>query len=160
MRVVELRGPFLVQGRGRAAEERVNAEHVLQRATAEKELLLEAQFLARRNFIIRIEHLADVFRGQLVLHGAVVIAVIESSEIEGLDRLRSPKAEDITCPDAVAGDRRVVGDAFYFGFRNPAHAEAAGVVGVAFTASAELHLVSRSPGAGSPRDCRAAAICR
>ena len=48
MRVVELHGPFFMEGRGRAAEQRVDAQHVLQRATREKELLLEPQLLSRR----------------------------------------------------------------------------------------------------------------
>ena len=47
VRVVELHGPFFVEGRGRAAEQRVDAQHVLQRAAREKELLLEPQLLAR-----------------------------------------------------------------------------------------------------------------
>ena len=47
MRVVELHGPFFMERRGRAAEQRVDAQHVLKRATGEKELLLEPQFLAR-----------------------------------------------------------------------------------------------------------------
>ena len=46
VRVVELHGPFFVEGRGRAAEQRVDAQHVLQRAAREKELLLEPQHLA------------------------------------------------------------------------------------------------------------------
>ena len=65
MRVVELHGPFFVEGRGRAAEQRVDAQHVLQRAAREKELLLEPQLLAAMRLVVRVEHFGDRLRRRL-----------------------------------------------------------------------------------------------
>jgi hypothetical protein len=39
---------------GHPAEERVDAEHILERTAREKELLLKPQFLADGDFIVRI----------------------------------------------------------------------------------------------------------
>ena len=117
MRVVELHGPFFVEVRGRAAEQRVDAQHVLQRAAREKELLLEPQLLAAMRLVVRVEHFGDGLRSHLVLDGAVVVAVVEGREVERLDGLGFPQAQRVAGADAVAEDRRVVGDAAHLGLR-------------------------------------------
>ena len=62
VRVVELHRPLFVEGRGRAAEQRVDAQHVLERAAREKELLLEPQLLAAMRRVIGVEHFRDRLR--------------------------------------------------------------------------------------------------
>ena len=148
MRVVKLHGPLFVESRGRAAEQRVDAQHVLQRATREKELLLEPEHLAPVRFVVRVEHFRDGLGLHLVLDRAVVVAVVEGLEVERLDRLGLPKAQRVAGVDAVAEDRRIVGDALDLGLGNPAHAKAALFVGERLGASAELHVV----GDFRPRD--------
>ena len=120
MRVVELHGPLFVEGRGRPAEQRVDAQHVLERATREKELLLEPEFLAAMRRVVGVEHFGDRFRIHLVLDRAVVVALVESGEVERLDGLGLPEPQGVARADAIARDRRVVGDAFHFGLGNPA----------------------------------------
>ena len=141
MRVVELDGPFLVELVQRAFQQQVDADHVLQRAAREEELLLEAQGLALEDLIVRVEDLGDVLRMHLVLDGAVVIAVVEGGEIERLDRLGLPEPEMVAGADAVAENRRVIGHAHDDGVRDPAHAVMPLFIGPRLGAAAELHLV-------------------
>ena len=74
MRVVELHGPFFMEVGGSAAEQRVDAQHVLQRAAREKELLLEPEHLAPVGLVVRVEHFGDRLRLDFVLDRAVVVA--------------------------------------------------------------------------------------
>ena len=141
VRVVELHGPFFVEGRGRAAEQRLDAQHVLQRAAREKELLLEPEHLALVRFVVRVEHFGDRLRLDFVLDRAVVVALVERSEVERLDGLGFPKPQRVAGANAVAGDRRVVGDAAHLRLWNPAHAEAALLVRPRLGAPAKLHLI-------------------
>ena len=92
-------------------------------------------------FVVRIQHFRDRFRLHLVVHRAVVVAVIERLEVERFDGLGFPKPQRVAGGDAVAGDRRVVGHAAHFGLRNPAHAIAVLLVGERLRASAEFHLI-------------------
>ena len=83
----------------------------LHRAGDEEVLLLEPQLLALRRVVDRVEHLGDVLRGVLLLDGADVVAVVEDREVELLAGARAPEAHGVDGVVAVAGDRRVVGDA-------------------------------------------------
>ena len=139
--VVELHGPFLVELVERPFQQQMDANHVLQRAAHEEELLLEAEGLALDDLVVRVEHLGDVLRMHLVLDRAVVIAVVEGGEIERLDRLGLPEPEVVAGAHAVAEDRSVVGHALDDGVRNPAHAVTALLIGPRLGAAAELHLV-------------------
>ena len=67
--------------------------------------------------------------------------MVEGIEVERLDGLGFPKAQRVAGADAVAGDRRVVGDAAHLRLRNPAHAEAALLVRPCLGAPAKLHLI-------------------
>ena len=122
-------------------EQQMDADHVLQRAGDEEELLLEAEGLALDHLVVRIEHLGDVLRMHLVLDRAVVVAVVEGGEIERLDRLGLPEAEVVAGADAVAEDGGVVGHALDDRVGNPAHAVAALLVGPGLGVAAELHVV-------------------
>ena len=68
------------------------AQHVLQRAACEKELLLEAEYLALVRLVVRVEHFGDRLRLDFVLDRAVVVTMVERSEVERLDGLGFPKA--------------------------------------------------------------------
>jgi len=59
VRVVELHGPLFVKIPRRAAEQGVDAQHVLQRTAAEEELLLKPEFLAAMCLVVRVQHLGD-----------------------------------------------------------------------------------------------------
>ena len=71
----------------------------------------------------------------------VVVAVVERGEIERFDRFGLPKPQDVASADAVAGDRRVVGDALHYRLGNPADAKSAQLVRPRLGAPAKPHLV-------------------
>src|SRR5690348_15989367 len=48
--------------------------------------------------------------------------MIEGREVERFDCFRFPQSQEIAGGYLIPADRRVVGDAFYFRFRNPTHA--------------------------------------
>src|SRR5689334_858934 len=104
MSIIELHGPFLIQSCGLSPEQSMNAKHVLERAARKKELLFEAKLFADRHFVIGIKDLGDVFRGHLILDCAIIVAVIKSLEVEGLDCFRFPKPEEIAGIDAITKD--------------------------------------------------------
>src|SRR5262245_39031482 len=146
MRVVELNRIFLVEARKVGRRLQVDAHHVLQRAADEEVLLLEPELLARQRGIVGIEHLADGLGGNLFLDRAVIVADVERFEVERVDRLGAPQAQQVRRVDAIAEDRRIVGDPSDDARRLPANAHAAVLVGVRFGLAAETH-VERNLGA-------------
>jgi hypothetical protein len=92
MGVVELHCEFLVEALRRDLLHPVDAQHVLQRTGDKEVLLLQAQLLALDLLVIRIQHLGDVLRGDLLVDRAPVIAAVEGGEIERLGRLGTPQA--------------------------------------------------------------------
>ena len=92
-------------------------------------------------FVVRVEHFGDRLRLDFVLDRAVVVALVERSKVERLDGLGFPKAQRVAGANAVAGDRRVVGDAAHLRLWNPAHAEAALLVHPRLGAPTKLHLI-------------------
>ena len=141
VRVIELHGPFFMEVGGSAADQRLDAQHILQRAAREKELLLEPEHLALVRFVIRVEHFGDRLRLDFVLDRAVVVALVDRSKVERLDGLGFPTAQRVAGANAVAGNRRVVGDTAYLRLWNPAYPEAALLVRPRLGAPTKLHLI-------------------
>ena len=75
------------------------------------------------------------------MNGAIIVAVVEGSKIERLDRLGSPKPQNVARVDAVTRDRRVVRGASDFGIGNPAHTKVSLLIGECFRASTKLHRI-------------------
>ena len=117
----------------------VDPDHVLQRTGHEEVLLLEPQALPFDPFVVRVEHLRDVLRTDLLVDGAVVLALVEGVEIERLARLRGPQAKQVDGVDVIAGDRRVVGDPHHHLIRDPPDLIASPLVVVGLGPAAELH---------------------
>ena len=138
--VVQLGGPRVVERLERPAQEQVQPDHVLQRAAHEEILLLQPQDLALRDLIVRVEHLRDVLRGHLVLHGAVIVAVVEGLEVERLDGLGLPEPEVVAGAHAIAEDGRVVRHAPDHVAGHPADAQPPVIVDPLLGVAAELHL--------------------
>ena len=90
MRVVELHGEFLVKALHGQLLGVQDAEHILDRTRNEEVLLLETQFLAAQLLVVRVEHLAQVLGGDLLVHRPVIVAAVEYGEIERLGRLSTP----------------------------------------------------------------------
>ena len=67
--------------------------------------------------------------------------MVERREVERLDGLGLPKPQRVAGADAVAGDRRVVGDALHYRLGNPAHAKSALLVRPRLGAPAKPHFV-------------------
>ena len=88
-----------------------DAEHVLQGAADEEDLLGETQSLALVQLVVGVEHLREGFRLHLAQHGPGVVAGVEGGEVEGLRSHRRPEPQGVRCVYAVAQDRGVVGDA-------------------------------------------------
>ena len=110
--------------------------------------------------VVRIEHLRDRLRLHLVLDRAVVVAVVERREVERLDGLGFPQAQRVAGADAVAEDRRVVGDArtSVSGIQRTRKRPCSSVARLG--APAELHLIRDLRARDLPRIAVAAAICR
>ncbi len=140
MRVVELRGELLVEALDRNLLHLEDAEHVLQRARDEEVLLRQAQLLALQLLVVRIQHLAEIFRRDLLHHCAVVVAAIEDGEVERFRRLGLPQSQRIRGVLAIAEDRRVVGNARHQPVRHPANAQAVEFVVVLLGVTAQLHV--------------------
>ena len=110
MRIVELDGHVfgeLLDGPRLAL---VAEQDILQRRGGEEVLLLEAQFLARRRGVVRVEHARDVLDRVLLLHRQRVLLVVEEFEVELRQRRALPQAQRADVARAVADDGHVVGD--------------------------------------------------
>src|SRR5688572_5491216 len=95
MGVVELHRETFVETIWLTAEESMQAEHVLQGTRNKEKLLLQAQSLALRRFVIRIKDLGDVFGLDFCFDRAEVIALVERGEIEGFHCLGFPETQRV-----------------------------------------------------------------
>ena len=95
VRVVQLRDVPVGETLDAFGTLQVDADHVLQRARHEEVLLLQPQAFACRRLVVRIQHLGQIFRIDLVLDRAVVIADVERLEVERLRRLRAPQPQEV-----------------------------------------------------------------
>src|SRR5260370_4396191 len=135
--VVELNRVLLVEARDVRRGLQVDADHVLQRAAHEEVLLLKTELFALKSSIVRIKHLADHLGGDFLLDRHIVIANVKRLEIEGIDRLGAPQAQQIRRVAFVYEDGGIVRDAFAPARGNPANAIAAFLVGVPLCAASE-----------------------
>ena len=92
MRVVKLDAVFFMKSIQRFFPLEVYAYHVLQGAGNEKELLHQPQLPSRERLVVGIEYLGQIFRSDLVMNGAIVIADIKRSKIKGRCCLRLKEA--------------------------------------------------------------------
>ena len=76
----------------------------------EEVLLLQAQLLAAVVVVVRIQDLSDGAGQVLLLHGSLVIALVEGIQAEGVHGLGIPHAQGVDQAVAVAHDGQVVGD--------------------------------------------------
>ena len=91
--------------------------------------------------VVGIEHLGDGLRDDLLVHRPVVVAGVEGLEVERLDRLGPPQPQHVAGVDAVALDRRVVGDALHHALRHPADPELALFVLVVLGVAAPVDVI-------------------
>ncbi len=89
--------------------------------------------------VVRVEDLRDVLGRGLLLDGAVVLALVERLEVEGLRGLRAPQPQHVRGVHAVAEDRRVVGDALHDAVGQPRDAQPSLGVRRGLGAAAEEH---------------------
>ncbi len=143
MRVVELHRPVAIELVQPLAAHQVQADHVLQRAGDEEELLHQTELLADLGLVVRVEDLGDGFGRDLLVDGPIVVADVERIEVERLGRFGLPEAQQVGRRRPVAGHRRVVGHAFHQARRQPTDPFAPLLVAVPFGASAELHVKGR-----------------
>src|SRR4030043_2248485 len=90
--------------------------------------------------IIRVQDLGDIFGDHFVFDGAIVVAVVECSEVEGLHGLCFPEAQAIAGSDPIAEDWGIISHTLDDGIRYPAHAVATPVVRPVLGVSAERHI--------------------
>src|ERR1700737_4457673 len=81
------------------------------RTGCEKILLLEPELFPGQEVVIWIENLRNYFRGVLLQHRALIVAVIENSEVELLAGARLPKAEGVDGASAIPRDWHIIRDA-------------------------------------------------
>ena len=103
-------------------------EEVAQRARDEEVLLLEAQLLALRRRVLRVEDLGDVLRERLRADGLRVVAGVEDLQVERPRRAGAPQPQGVDAAVLEARDHVVVGDAEDAPARHPARALDAVVV--------------------------------
>ena len=137
--VVELHRELLVEAGEVAPPLAVDPDHVLERARHEEVLLLEAQLLAPDPLVVRVEDLGDVLGVHLLVHRPPVVPQVEGLEVEGVDGLRLPQAQQVGGAVPVAEDRRVVGDPAHDPLRQPADGVPALLVGPRLGVAAEAH---------------------
>ena len=141
MRVVQLDRPARREVLQPPPGRQLQANHVLQRAGDEEELLRQPQPLAGLGLVVRVQHLGDGLGHHLLVHRAVVVAEVERVEVERLGRLGPPEPQQVGGGRAEPGDRGVVGHALHAPLRDPAHAVPPVLVLAVLGASAELHVV-------------------
>ena len=88
-----------------------------------KYCLLEAELLAGRARVVRVEHLGQVLAADLRVDRTPVLADLERIEIELLVGDRAPQPQEVRGPRRVAGDRHVVRDALDDALGHPAGAQ-------------------------------------
>ena len=110
VRVVQLDRDRVGQRIEAAAFGEVLREHVLQARADEEVLLLEAQFLALRRGVVRVEDARDVLGVDLLVRRLVVPARVEQLDVERRDRAPGPEPQVVDRRAAVARDQLVEAD--------------------------------------------------
>src|SRR5262249_53880268 len=113
MRVIQLDDEAVIKRDERTTGIEVQTDDVLERTADEKVLLFEAQPLAPREIIVRVQDLREVFRDDLLFDRAVIVAHVERGEVERFRRFRLPEPQHIDRGHTVANDGRVMRDAAY-----------------------------------------------
>src|SRR5450631_1587376 len=85
-------------------------QHVLQAGADEEELLLEAQLLALRCGIVRVQDPGQVFGVDLLAHGLVVIARVERLNVERRNGASGPEPQVIDGGAAVTRNQPIEAD--------------------------------------------------
>ena len=109
--VVELEGDLAREG-GQVGLALAGVEHadgVVQGRGHEEVLLFEAQRLALRGGILRVENLGDVLGLDLRLDGVEVFGLVEGEQVEFVVALGAPQAQRVDAAGCVAGDHVVDG---------------------------------------------------
>ena len=109
MGIVHLEGVLLIELADIGVFSLVTGDRLLHAGGDEEILLLQTQLFAGVMVVIRIQHLYQVAGKVFLLHGFLIIALIEGIELEVIDRFRIPHAQGIYQIVVVADDRNVVG---------------------------------------------------
>ena len=143
MRVVHLHGERARQVFERALFGQMRGEDVLDARADEEVLLLEAQLLALRRGVVRIQHARQVLRLDLVLDRGRIVAGVEVLDVKRLQRARRPQPQVIDRGAAIARHQLIEADGEDVGGFDPARTLAAADVVGTQHASAEAHDVAR-----------------
>jgi hypothetical protein len=143
MRVVHLHGQRARQLLERAFLGQMRGEDVLNARAHEEVLLLEAQLLALRRRVVRIQHAREVFGFDLVFDRGRVVAFVEVLDVERLQRARRPQAQMIDGRAAISGHELIEPHREHIVSLHPARSrDSRHVVGRQY-ASAKAHDVAR-----------------
>ena len=102
--------------------------------------MYQPQLFALHLFVVGIENLGQVFRADLLVDGAVVVAAVEGREIEGLGCFSAPQAQRIGGIGLITQNGRVVRHTHDRTTGHPTGAQASGIIGIGLSVTAELHL--------------------
>src|SRR5690606_36066554 len=125
-------------------------EDVLQGGAHEEVLLLEAQLLALRGRIVRIQHAREILRVDLVLNGAVIVTCVERIDLERRDRTSRPQSQMVDGRAAVAWTQEVEGNRPDIVRIDPLVADAPILTARCLTMSAETNAVPDTGAAALP----------
>ena len=151
VRVVELDRDAVRQLLERAPLGELLGQHVLQARAHEEVLLLEAQLLALRRRVVRVEDARDVLGVHFRDRGLGVPPGVERLDVERRDGAAGPEPQVIHGRPAVAGDQLVEADGPDVLRVHPAIARAALRVLRGDAAAAETHHVARIVARDLPR---------
>jgi len=85
------------------------AQYVAQRARHQEIFLVQPQLFAGKHGIGRIKDAGNIFRGNLLLNRANVVAAIEISMSKSSDARAVKQTQEIYCLATVAGHRHIIG---------------------------------------------------
>ena len=151
MRVVELDRDRLREILQLPALREMLREHVLQRRADAEILLLEAQLLALRRRIVRVQHAREVLRLDLLGDGRVIVARVERFDLERRDAAPRPQPQMIHRRAAIARDEQVIRDSPHVLRLDPLVAHAALLVARRLAAAAEAHAIAHAAVAAVPK---------
>ena len=112
VRIVQLDRGTLVQRAQVGVFLQMPPDQILQRCGDEEELLAQAEFLAGRRGIARVENLGDRFGPHSRRQGADVVALVERVEPQRVGRTGRPQAQGVDVLAAPAHHGNVIGHGF------------------------------------------------
>ena len=130
-------------------------EHVLERRADEEVLLLEAQLLALRRRVVRIQHAREILRVDLLGHRRRVVALVEGLDPKRRDRASRPQAQMIDGGTAIAGNHQVVADGPDVVRADPLVAHASAFIALRLAVAAEAHAMAHGAAAAFPEVVKA-----